>query len=167
VIAYVPPVAPPCRLSQLHVGTVDPHLGVFFNGATGSLVGWVSFANEGAPCSLLGRPRVRLVGGPAANVKQREGPLRGESPAPGSPRPAYSARSVPHGRTLGVEIWWSNWCTPGNPGAGKQSPPPMGVAVTMPSGGTVRFAVRAAPRCDAPHQPSTVFVGTFRPPTRK
>jgi hypothetical protein len=57
------PPAPPCRLSHLDVATVDPHRGVFFNGATGSLVGWVSFTNEGAPCSLLGRPRVVLFGG--------------------------------------------------------------------------------------------------------
>jgi hypothetical protein len=161
------PPAPPCRISQLHVSTLAPRLGVFFNGATGSLVGWVSFTNEGAACSLLGRPRVRLVGGPAARVKQREEPLRGENPAPGSPRPAYSARSVPHGRTVGVEIWWSNWCAPGNPGTGKQSPPPTGIAVTLPSGGTVRLAVHDRPRCDAPQQPSTVSVGTFQVPAGK
>lgn len=148
------PPAPPCRLAQLHVATVDPHLGVFFNGATGSLVGWVSFTNEGAPCSLLGRPRVRLVGGPAAKVKQRQTAFTGDTAGP--------VRRLPHGRTAGVEIWWSNWCAAGNPGTGKSSPPPTGVEVTLPSGGTVRLAVREAARCDAPQQPSTVAVGAFR-----
>jgi hypothetical protein len=161
------PPAPPCLLSQLRVATVDPGLGVFFHGATDSLVGWLSFPNLGAPCSLLGRPRVRFVGGPAATVRQRETPLTGENPAPGSPRPPYSTRSVRHGRKVGVEIWWSNWCAAGNPGAGKPSRPPTGVVVTLPSGGAVRLAVHEAPRCDAPRQPSTVSVGTFQPPTGK
>ena len=150
------PAVPPCRLAQLHVSTVDPHLGVFFNGATGSLVGWVSFTNEGAACSLLGRPRVRLVGGPAAQVKQRETALTGEGAS-------VPVRRLLHGRTAGVEIWWSNWCAAGNPGTGTPSPPPAGVVLTLPSGGTVHLRVREAPRCDAPQQPSTVAVGAFRP----
>jgi hypothetical protein len=159
VIAHVPPVAPPCRLSQLHVGTVDPHLGVFFNGATGSLVGWAGFTNEGAPCSLLGRPRVRLVGGPAAAVKQRETTFTGD--------PHATVRMLPHGHAAGVEIWWSNWCAAGNRGGGNLSPPPTGLVLTLPSGGSVRLAVRHAPRCDAPQEPSTLSVGTFRTPTGK
>jgi hypothetical protein len=153
-VLALPPAAP-CRISQLHVSTVDPHLGVFFNGATGSLVGWVSFTNEGAPCSLLGRPRVRLVGRPAREVKQRETALTGE----GTSAPV---RRLLHGRTAGVEIWWSNWCAKGNPGTGELSPPPTGVVVTLPSGETVRLAVRESPRCDQPQQPSTVAVGAFR-----
>jgi Protein of unknown function (DUF4232) len=153
VIAHVPPVAPPCRLSQLQVGTVDPHLGVFFNGATGSLVGWVSFANEGAACSLLGRPRVRLVGGPSPAVKQRETTFTGGKHAP--------VRVLRHGHAAGVEIWWSNWCAPHNRGDGKLSSPPTGLVLTLPSGGTVRLTVREAPRCDQPQQPSLVSVGTF------
>jgi hypothetical protein len=159
VIAHVPPVAPPCRISQLHVGTVDPHRGVFFNGATGSLVDWVSFTNEGASCSLLGRPRVRLVGGPSAAVKQRETTFTGDKHAP--------VRVLRHGHAAGVEIWWSNWCAPGNRGDGKLSPPPTGLVLTLPSGGIVHLAVREAPRCDAPQHPSLVSVATFRPPAGK
>ena len=119
----------------------------------------MSFTNEGAPCSLLGRPRVRLVGGPSAAVKQRETTFTGDKHAP--------VRVLPHGHTAGVEIWWSNWCAPHNRGGGSQSPPPTGLDLRLPSGGTVLLTVREAPRCDAPQQPSIVSVGTFRPPTGK
>ena len=50
----VPAVARPCRLAQLHVAGADRVEGVFFNGATGSLVGQVTFRNVGHACSLLG-----------------------------------------------------------------------------------------------------------------
>ena len=150
---FAVPPTPPCRLSQLHDSTVAAGPGVFFNGATGSLVGWVGFTNERAACSLLGRPRVRLFGGPAARVTQRETTFTGDKHAP--------VRVLRHGHTAGIEIWWSNWCAPGNPGTGKESPPPTGIAVTLPSGGTVRLAVHDRPRCDAPQQPSLVSVGTF------
>ncbi|HEY5057603.1 MAG TPA: DUF4232 domain-containing protein [Gaiellaceae bacterium] len=162
-LAHLPPVAPACRLSQLRVGGDLPGLGVFFNGATGSLVGLVTFRNEGATCSLLGRPRVRLVGGIASSIREREAVLTGEQAAPGGPAPAFSVRALPHGRTASVEIWWSNWCGPGNAGAGRSSPPPTGVEVTLPSGGSVRQKVTEAPRCDAPQSPSTVYVGSFQP----
>ena len=99
---------------------------------------------------------MRLVGGPAAKVRQRETALTGE----GSSAPV---RRLLHGRTAGVEIWWSNWCAPGNRGLGKLSPPPTGVEVTLPSGDTVRLSVRESPRCDQPQQPSTLAVGAFRP----
>ena len=145
----VPPVAPPCRLAQLRVGGADPRAGVFFNGAGGSLVGSVSFRNTGPPCSLLGRPRVRLL----ARARQLEKPLAHEGRAPDVLPPPFSVRALPTGRSASVEIWWSNWC----------GPIPAAVAVTLPRGGMVRLPVRAAARCDAPQSPSTLSVGTFVP----
>ena len=163
MFATAPPVAPVCRLAQLHVGGDLPGLGVFFNGATGSLVGLVTFRNDGAPCSLIGRPKVHFVGGPAASVRQRETALTGDKAPPPGPKPPFSVRAVPHGRTVSVEIWWSNWCAPGNKGTGKLSPPPTGVEVTLPSGETIRRKVTEASRCDDPQSPSIVYVGTFQP----
>lgn len=156
----VPPVARPCRLAQLHVAGADRREGVFFNGATGSLVGSVTFRNDGRACSLLGKPGVRLVGGPSAAEPQLQKPLQLTAFAPDVLPPPFSTRALPHGRTAIVQIWWSNWC-------GSQAP--KAVEVTLPSGGSVRLNVRYAPRCDAPRSPSTVSVGEFTsfvPPPR-
>jgi hypothetical protein len=150
----VPPVARPCGLAQLHVAGADPREGVFFNGATGSLVGSVTFRNDGLACSLLGKPGVRLVGGPSATVPQLQKPLQLTAFAPDVLRPPFSTRALPHGRTATVQIWWSNWCA---------SQVPKAVEVTLPSGGSVRLKVAQAPRCDAPRSPSTVSVGAFTP----
>jgi len=145
------PVAPPCRLSQLHVDGADRKAGVFANGATGSLVGWVTFRNDGRTCSLMGRPRVRFLG---AAERQVQRPLPEETPAPDVLPPPFSVRALPHARTANVEIWWSNWCG---------TRPPTAIEVTMPSGGSVRLKVATAPRCDVPGSPSTATVGRFAP----
>ena len=159
-----PAVASPCRLGQLHVGGADPKSGVFDNGATGSLVGWVSFRNDGRACSLLGVPRVRLVGADSGAVHQVQKPLQGEAPAPDALPPPFSVRALPQGRTASVQIWWSNWCAAGNRGGGNLSPPPPpAVELTLPAGGAVRLKVAHAPRCDSPRYPSTVSVGAFAP----
>ena len=158
-----PPVARPCRLAQLHVGGADPLKGVFFNGATGSLVGRVTFRNMGRVCSLLGRPRVRFVGGPSATVRQLQKRLRGDAPALDVLPPPFSVRALPHGRSASVEIWWSNWCAAANAGDGRLSQPPAAVELALPSGGTTRLDVSSSPRCDVPAAPSTVSVGAFTP----
>jgi hypothetical protein len=150
----LPPVARPCRLSQLHVAGADPKAGVFDNGAGGSVVGWVSFRNDGGACSLLGRPRVLLVGGASSGVRQVQKRLRGETNAADVLPPPFSVRALPHARTARVQIWWSNWCA---------SRPPTAIELTMPSGGSVRLKVASAPRCDVPDSPSTATVGTFAP----
>lgn len=158
----VPAVAPACRLANLRVGGVDPRAGIFDNGASGALTGGVVLTNAGPPCSLLGRPAVRLVGGPVARVR-----LKQTAFDPGAPPldvlPAFSVRALPTGSAAYATLWWSNWCAPGNPGAGNLSPPPTALEVALPAGGSVRFPVRGAPRCDAPEYPSTVAVGAFTP----
>jgi hypothetical protein len=159
----VPPLAPACRLSQLRVSRADPRLGVFFNGATGSLVGVVTFRNVGTPCSLLGRPRIRLVGRGAGQVRQRQIALPSLGRAADVLPPPFSTRALPRGRLAGVQIWWSNWCGVGNQGGGNLSAPPAGVEVTLPSGGTARLRVVRVPRCDRPAEPSRVAVRPFEP----
>jgi hypothetical protein len=159
----VPPLAPACQLAHLRVSSADPRVGVFFNGATGSLVGAITFRNVGASCSPLGRPRVRLVGGGAAQVRQRQTVLpRLGRAADVLPLP-FSTRALRRGRSAGVQIWWSNWCTAGNQGGGNLSAPPAGVEVTLPSGRTARLKVVGAPRCDQPAEPSRVAVRPFEP----
>jgi len=138
-------------------------LGVFFNGASGSLVGAVTFRNVGAPCSLLGRPRVRLFGGGAAGVRQRQVVLPLLGRAADVLPPPFSIRALLRGGTAGVQIWWSNWCRVGDQGGGKLSAPPSGVEVTLPSGGRARLKVAGAPRCDQPAEPSRVAVRPFEP----
>lgn len=157
-----PAVAAPCRLANLVVGGADPRMGVFDNGATGSLTGGVTFRNVGGPCSLLGRPTVRLLGGPAANVQLKQEPFQEGAPAP-DVTPRFSVRALPTGQTAYATLWWSNWCAPGNPGAGNVSLPPTEVEVTLPSGESVRLPVRGSPRCDAPQYPSTMSIGLFTP----
>jgi hypothetical protein len=104
---------------------------------------------------LSGRPRVRFAGSSAANVRQRQAPLRGEPPV--------VARPVRHGQTDAVEIWWSNWCGPKSLPASGPGPPPTSVTVTLPSGGAAHLKVTEAPRCDEPADPSTISVDGFRP----
>jgi hypothetical protein len=160
----VPPLAPPCRLAQLQVSGGDPRLGVFFNSATGSLVGGITVRNHGAPCSLTGRPHVRLVGGGAAAVAQAQTVFRAQARAPDLLPPSFWVRALPHGARWGLTIWWLNWCAPGNPGGGNLSPAPTGLKLTLPhGGGSVRLKVTHAPRCDAPSLPSALAVGSFQP----
>jgi hypothetical protein len=142
-------------ISDLRVGGSSSTAGVFFNGATGSLVGRVTFRNLGATCALSGRPRVRFAGGAAAHVRQQQLPLRGEPP--------LVTRPVRHGQTVAVEIWWSNWCGPKSRPASGPGPPPTSVTVTLPSGGAAHLKVTEAPRCDEPADPSTISVDGFRP----
>ncbi|MGZ4397334.1 MAG: DUF4232 domain-containing protein [Gaiellaceae bacterium] len=158
-----PALAPACRLEQLQVSGADRRRGVFFNGATGSLVGAVRFRNRGAPCSLVGRPRVHFLGGGATSARIRQVSLPPDRPAADVLPPPFSVRALPRGRSAAVEIWWSNWCGPGSSGGGGPYLPPATVALTLPSGGSLRLKVAEAPRCDAPSLTSQVSVGRFEP----
>jgi hypothetical protein len=98
-----PPLAPPCRASQLRV------VAFFDQGATGSLVGGPTLANVGPPCSMLATPRVRFD----ATGALREGPLlAGHRPVRDGLPFRYSLRAVPTGDRVSFEFWWSNWCGP-------------------------------------------------------
>jgi hypothetical protein len=143
---------PPCSISQLRVTAQNPRLGVFYDGETGALAGWIVFRNTGATCALLGRPRLQLLRG-TAPVRERVRLLPGEGPSSTSPRPTYSTAALPPGRSATVEVVWSNWC-------GRA--PPTGVRVTIPTGGSVVLPLKLRPRCDAPTQPTTLAIGPFQ-----
>jgi hypothetical protein len=140
---------PPCGISQFHVGDAASVKSVFYNGATGSLSGTVTFRNLGATCGLRD-PRVRFTGGPAAHVPQRQVVLRSQGPI--VPKPVH------HGDTVAIQILWSNWCGPKSRPASGPGPPPTHIVVTLPGGGSARLPVTQAPRCDEPNAPSTIAV---------
>jgi hypothetical protein len=149
VVASTPP---PCLISHLRLTAQNPRLGVFYDGETGSLAGWITFRNTGATCALTGRPRLQILRG-SAPVRERVAVLPGEGPSSTTPRPSYSPAALPPGRTATVEGVWSNWC-------GRA--PPTGVRVTVPSGGSVVLRLKLRPRCDAPGEPTSVAVGPFQ-----
>jgi Protein of unknown function (DUF4232) len=144
-----PPLAAPCRASDLHAR-------LFLQGATGSLVGGVDVRNAGAaPCSLLGYPRVSFTG--AASVRWRL-KLLAASPAPLDvlADPPGSLRALAPGKSASVAIFWSNWC-----GA-----PPDALSLGI-GGARIAVPIARAPRCDSPQFPSTVSVAPFAPTTRR
>jgi hypothetical protein len=157
-----PALAPPCRLAHLRLA--DPR-GVFDNGLAGSgYAGSIIFRNDGSPCSLVGQPRLRFVGGPAARVHQVETELSKDiQPTPDVLPAPFSIRALPTGRSAWVEVAWRSWCAPGNPGGGQMSPPPSALEVVLRSGDVARFPVGGTPVCYGPALTSIVEAGEFRP----
>ena len=140
-----------------------------WNGATGSLVGSIAFANRSSlPCTLEGTPRVRLLNasGRALPVDVRTLDV-GRSTrtvvlAPGNARlPAPGVALRPGQASL--LLVWSNWCG---------EPPDLARIAIAPGGGS-EFTVAAtlhridgrliAPRCDEPTVSSRLGVGSFEP----
>jgi hypothetical protein len=157
-----PATAAPCRLA--HLRFTGPR-GVFDNGLAGSgYAGSIIFRNDGPACSLVGQPRLRFVGGPAARVHQVEAGLTKDiQPTPDFLPAPFSVRALPTGRSAWVEVAWRSWCAPGNPGGGQMSPPPSALEVTLPSGDVARFPVGGTPVCYGPALTSSVEAGAFRP----
>jgi hypothetical protein len=113
---------------------------------------------------LAHRPAAR----PAGRRRRRPRPPGADSvpracAGTGRTAAAVLGARAPHGAQAGITIWWSNWCAPGNPGGGNLSPPPTGLELILPQGGSVRLKVTGAPRCDAPSEPSRLAVGSFQP----
>jgi Protein of unknown function (DUF4232) len=144
--AAVPPGTPACTAERLHATAG-------WEGARGSLVGWVRVTSrDRAGCRLGGYPAIQLL-----DQHQRALPTRmgryGRSQATGVLlRPGTAAT---------VTFVWRNWCGP-NPG-------PVDLHVTLPAGGSLVPAVAAGTprgltaRCDAPGAPSTLSRGPFAP----
>jgi hypothetical protein len=156
-----PPLARPCRASDLHA-----HL--FLQGATGSLVGGVELLNAGTrPCSLLGRPTVSFTGAAAAAERWQAKKLAA-SPAPPDvvADPPGSLRALRPGKSASVVLFWSNWCGPGAVPTGASGATPDAVALGLASGTTIAIPLAHAPRCDAPQDPSIISVGPFTPSMR-
>jgi len=136
--------------------------GFIQNGAGGSLTGVAIFRNVSArPCSLLGHPHVRFVGGGAAKVRQTERPIAAAGGEPPLPPRAWLRALAPR-REASVAVWWRNWCGPGSPPASGPFTPPTAVVISLPhGGGRVRMPIGGAPRCDDPQSPSAVGVEPF------
>lgn len=156
-----PPLAAPCRARDLHA-----HL--FLQGATGSLVGGVNLFNAGtSACSLVGWPAVSFTGAAVAHERWWV-KLLAASPAPVDvlADPPGSLRALQPGKSATVAVFWSNWCGPGAHPAGGPGTPPDALALRLASGTTIRVPLVRAPRCDAPHYPSTISVAPFTPTPR-
>jgi hypothetical protein len=146
-----PPLAAPCRASQLGSR-------LYLQGATGSLVGGVDLANDGArACALLGRPVVSFVGASRPVMVLAAAPQKGPDDA--LVDPPGSLRALAPGKRASVSLWWSNWC-------GRGGRAPTAIRLGLPDGTAVVLPLQRAPRCDDRHAPSTIQVGPFQPALR-
>jgi hypothetical protein len=153
-----PPIERPCQASALRIQRPPAPYG-FLQGATGSLLGFVTFRNVGPPCSLLGRPRVRLVGNGAEHVPQHDVPVPAQKPDPGDPPATISVRALPHGAKARALIQWFNWCSPG--ATRTSSVAPHAIVFTLPQGGSFSLKANGAARCELPGRPTDIDVGPF------
>jgi hypothetical protein len=156
-----PPLAPPCPASALRAQLA-------LQGATGSLVGGVTLRNVGAKaCSLLGWPTVSFTGKAAKLTKWRVKDVPAQTaPLDVLTDPPGSLRALQPGKSVGVTLWWSNWCGPASRPASGPGPPPQALELTLASRTTIRIPVGQAPRCDQPQYPSTLSVGPYQPTLR-
>jgi hypothetical protein len=84
------------------------------------------------PCSLLGRPRARLVGTRALETAWRVVPARSPSPDLSAIYdPPSSLRGLAQGRAAWVPLRWSNWCPPGTSET-STGPPPDALVLVLP-----------------------------------
>jgi hypothetical protein len=141
--AAVPPGTPACTADRLHATAG-------WEGATGSLAGWVRLTSrDRAGCRLRGYPAIQLLDQHHRALPTRAGRAGGQV-TPVLLRPGTAAT---------VTFVWSNWCGP-RPGL-------LGLRVTLPGGGSLVPAVEAgtprglAARCDAAGAPSSLSRGPF------
>jgi hypothetical protein len=153
-----PPIARPCQASALRILRPPPPHSIL-QGATGSLLGFVTFRNFGPTCSLLGRPRVRLVGNGAERVPQHNIRVGARKVYPGEMPAIVSVRALPHGAKAAALIQWFNWCSPG--ATVTSGVPLRRIVFTLPQGGAFSVKTRGAARCDLPGRPTDFDVGPF------
>jgi hypothetical protein len=145
--AAVPPGTPACTAERLHATAG-------WEGATGSLAGWVRLTSpDRAPrCRLRGYPTIQLLDQHHRALPTRTGRYG---------RSQVTGVLVWPGTAATVTFVWRNWCGP-NPGR-------LGLRVTLPGRGSLVPAVAAGTpreltaRCDAPGAPSTLSRGPFAP----
>ena len=132
--------ASPCLASVLSAKT--SHQG---GGYVGETMIWVTFTNGGsAPCSLSGYPSVSLT--------RADGSLLETG---GPPQAAPQWVTVQPRSTAGLEVYWSNWCSP--------LPGFLHMDVALPGGGgTVvsPFDDVFAPGCESANDPPRLEVTT-------
>jgi hypothetical protein len=154
-----PPLAAPCRASQLRAS-------LFLQGATGSFGGAAQFTNAGLhACSLVGRPRLSFSG---ATSRWQVGTLPPGLEPPPSPLadPIGSLRALAPGKAASVTLWWSNWCGAGFQATGNPGRLPSALLLGLPGGTAVLLKPTQAPRCDQPARPSLISAGRFLPGLR-
>jgi Domain of unknown function (DUF4232) len=142
--AAVPPGTPACTADRLHATAG-------WQGATGSLAGWVRVTSRAGPsCALGGYLAIQLL-----DAQGRALPTRTGRAGRGQVTPVL----VGPGVAATVAFVWANWCGP-RPGR-------LGVRVTLPGGGTLVPAIEAGTprgltaRCDAPGAGSVLSRGPF------
>jgi hypothetical protein len=132
-----PPLAPPCRASQLQA-----KLGLQ-GGGFGTLVGPLMIANRGlAPCALVGMPKLSFAGA-TSKWRVRRGSQENEydalTPPPGS------LRGLAPGRWAATYVSWGNWCGRGsNPTKDRPGQLPRAIVLTAPGGGQVAIGRTAS-----------------------
>jgi hypothetical protein len=80
--------------------------------------------------------------------------------------PPGSLRALAPGKSVGVTLWWSNWCGPSSRRASGPGPAPKALVLTLAGKTTIKFPVAHVPRCDQPQAPSTLSVGPYQPAPR-
>src|SRR5258708_24107000 len=104
-----PPLAPPCQAHDLRAS-------LFLQGATGSLVGGVTFLNAGpAACSLVGRPSFSFSGAAAAAEHWQVEKLA-STPTPDDvlPEPPAPLRAPQPAKRPGGQGVWPTRSAPGS-----------------------------------------------------
>lgn len=144
-----PPLASPCRASQLKAT-----LGLQ-GGGFGTVVGSLMVANRGsAPCALVGMPKLSIAGATAKWRLARGPQQNGYDPL--APAPS-SLRALAPGRWATTAIEWSNWCGAGSsPSTANPGRLPRALVLRAPGGGKIAVentlgraghATRVAPMC--------------------
>ena len=130
-------------------------LGGMLQGATGSMVGTLSFRNvSSSRCRVGGRPAVQVFTRAGALLPTRERPIS-LAEVGGRPRPVAAA-----GGRIALYLAWSNWCGPW-PG-GVATLRQLVLRLTLTTGVRLSAPFRAGrPRCDVRAR-STIAVSPFR-----
>lgn len=130
-----------------------------WEGATGSLLGGISFTNTSRqPCYLEGYLTIGLVNqqGQALTVQLRQGPTVAGPTAPVTPPKVELSPGKP--RAAFVALQWFNWCGP--------IPGTVSVLVTLASDAKLGLAAMGAgtSRCDDPTTSSLMTEGPVQLP---
>jgi hypothetical protein len=135
-----------------------------WQGATGSMAGWLAVTNVGQrPCVLNGSPRLiqlrsdTTILGPVAYREDK-------GPGPGDPTGSAGPVLLQPGDQAGAFLLWTNWCP-------EMIPVVTALLVTLPAGGSPIVAVPespgpglgSTPRCDQPSSGSTFTAHAFVP----
>ena len=145
----IPLALPVCTAADLRP------LPAMLQGATGSMLGPVWLRNVSSRrCAIGGRPRARLSsGGGGLALATKERALRLDDGA-------RSVSSVAASGRVGIYVQWWNWCGAWPSGRFVRT---LRLELTLTTGVRVGTRIRTGrARCDAPAQPSRLYVSAFR-----